>query len=626
MNMTHLRALTLTTALATGLALPAFAQQTFDLDEITFSANRTETELRRAGSAVSILTRAQIEKTGAATVADLLGRIGGVNVASTGPLGNESSVRLRGLHPRFTAVVIDGVLVNDPSSSSGAVDFGALLTSDIERVEVLRGAQSALYGGSAVAGVISITTTRATEDGLRQTAEVLAGSYDTFQARYGLTYRQGALDYSLNLSHSSATGFSSSAGQPEPDGHSIQRLSFGMGYQADDTLRLGASAFLQRAWAQYDDWPVDGAFDQDRTEIGGRLFAEYSTDTSKHLLELTGYTIARENRDSLPGRFEGSRLGIAYRGETTLSDRFALQYGADITQERAFGRTIPAGSSSTTSGAFAQVLWAPNDLLDVSVSGRVDHNSSFGTFPTGRLALSYRLTDTLTFSGSAGNAFRAPSVEQLFGSSGGSFPYQGNPSLTPESATSIDLGLDLALPNDTKAGVRIFQISTENLIVNTYCPYDPATFSCVAGTFNSVQNVAGLSTSTGAELSFSLPVNDRISLSGAYTYTNALQASGARVSRVPMHQLNAQLDASLSDRLTGTLSVQHVANRLDFRTDYSTGPVSDYTVVNLGARYKLTDSADAIFRVNNLFDAQYESVAGYGTSGRAVYVGLAARF
>jgi vitamin B12 transporter len=618
--------LSLSTALATGLGLPAIAQQAFDLDAVTFTANRSETALGRAGAAVSVLTRADIEASGATSVSDLIARLPGVSASATGPVGNLTSVRLRGLQPRFTAVLVDGVLVNDPSSSSGEVDFGAFLTADVDRIEVLRGAQSALYGGSAVAGVISITTTRAQQDGLRQRAEVMAGSYGTIKGSYGLTWRNGPVDGSFTLSHSSATGFSSSAGQPEPDGHSIQRISFGLNYQATDALRLGLSVFGQRAWTQYDNWPVDGAYDQDRNELGARAYAELALGRSTHLLELTGYHIARENRDSQPGRFEGTRLGMAYRGETMFSDAFTLQYGADIAQERAFGRTIPAGSFSTTTGAFVQALWAPTDRIDISASGRVDYNSTFGTFPTGRLAVSYRATDAITLNASAGTAFRAPSVEQRFGSSGGSFPFRGDPTLTPERATSFDVGADFALPRDGVFGVRLFQTSTDNLIVSTFCPYDAATFSCVAGTFNSVANVPGVSTSAGAELSLRLPINDRFALGGSYTYTNALQASGARVSRVPMHLATVTLDAKLSDRLNAGLTVKHVANRVDFRTDYTTGPVPDYTTLNLTARYSLTESADLVLRIDNLTDTQYQEVAGYGSTGRAFYVGLAARF
>jgi len=620
------RLLFLSTALGASLALPLSAQQVFDLDEITFTANRKQTELKRTGATVSVITRMDIEASGATTVSDLIARLPGVTVSATGPVGTQTSVRIRGLHPRFTAVLIDGVLVNDPSLSDGAVDFGAFLTSDIERIEVLRGAQSALYGGSAVAGVISITTVTAQEDGLRQRAEILGGSYGTLKASYGATWRDGPVDGSFTLSHSSATGFSASDGQPEPDGHSIQRLSFGLNYQSGEALRFGLSVFSQRAWSEYDDWPVDGAFDQDRNELGARAYAKLSMGRSTHLFELTGLHIARENRDSLPGRFEGTRFGLAYRGETEFSPAFTLQYGADLSQETAFGRTIPAGTSSTVTGAYLQALWAPTAQLDISASARVDSNSTFGTFPTGRLAVSYRPTDRLTLTASLGTAFRAPSIEQRFGVSGGSFPFLGDPTLTPETATSFDLGADFALPRDGLLGLRLFHTSTDNLIASTWCPYDFVTNACVAGTFNSVANIPGVSTSTGAEVSLRMPLSDRITIGGSYTYTNALQASGARVNRVPLHEASLTLDASLTDRLSGGLNVKHVANRIDFRTDYSTGPMPDYTVVGLTARYALTDKADAILRIDNLLDTHFQEAAGFGSTGRAFYVGLAARF
>ncbi|MBR3371669.1 MAG: TonB-dependent receptor [Rhodobacteraceae bacterium] len=615
-----------TTALIGSIGLPAPAQQIINLEEITFSANLTPTELGRSGSSVSVLTRQQIDRTGATSVSELLAGLAGVSITQTGPVGTTTDVRIRGIEPRFVSVYVDGVLINDPGSSTGAVDFGALQLGDVSRIEVLRGAQSALYGGSAAAGVVNITTLRPETDGTQQTATLLAGSFGTVVGQYSLRQRHGALDYALSLSHSRADGFSAADGQPEPDGHKQTRLSFSARYQVDNNWSAGASFFLQDSFVEFDDWLADAPHEQDRKEYGGRVFVEYATDRSRQTLEYTHYSVERELRDSLPGSFTGRRDRLAWNGQTDMTDTLRLLYGVDVQRETALGRTVPAGAKATSYGIFAQSEWAATSDLDIVLSGRMDRNSNYGSIPTLRVATSYRLGDALTLRASLGSGFRAPSVEQRFGMTGGAFPFMGNPGLDVERSQNYEIGADLSFANGGALSLTLFQIDTKNLIDDVYCVYDPVAMACAAGSFNSVVNAPGKARSRGVEFSFEQPVSDTLTLSANYTYTDAFLANQRRRSRVPRHDLQLGLDAMLSDRLQGRVSVRHVADRLDFLPNYTTGPLPDYTVANLSLRYQMTDRVDLIGKIDNLFNTQYQHVAGYGTSDRAFYLGFASRF
>ena len=623
------RALMSTLAAALLGAAPAAAQQPFALDEIVFSANPFPAPAGRTGTAITVIDREQIEAAGDTRLADTLARLPGVSVTGFGPTGTTAFLRIRGVPQRFVSVYVDGVPVGDPANPGGDVDFGALTAADIERVELLPGAQSAIYGSGAAAGVVWITTRRPEAEGTEQRFRVTAGSFRTFGATYELARRTERMESALTLSALRSRGFSAASAGTEPDGVRLGRASVSTRYRATDAVTFGVSAFAQRSAGDYDDFNADADNRQTRREIGGRLFAEIGTGAADHVIEFTGYRLARRDETGATGaidRFSGSRLGLGYSGTMQVAPSLTLAWGADATRERAVSPSVPDGVSSTVVGAFGQALWAPTDRLDVSATARVDRNSDYGTHTTGRLAMAHRTTEALTLRASLGNGFRAPSISQRFGASGGAFPFRGDPDLRPERSRSLDLGADLELAGGVRIGLTGFLLDTSNLIVDTFCPFDPDTFSCVAGTFNSVQNVPGRSRSRGVELAFAAPLGERVTISGNYTWTDARDAGDARLLRVPRHDASLQLDAAVTDRIAATLAVQHVAGRRDFRTDFTQGPIPDYTVVHASARYALTDRAELSLRVENLFDRRYERIAGYAASGRAVHVGLGARF
>ncbi|MBY0396521.1 MAG: TonB-dependent receptor plug domain-containing protein, partial [Thermoleophilia bacterium] len=208
---------------ATFFPLGAFAQS-FDLGTILVTPNRTGTELGRTGVSVSVLGAGDIGAAGDVTVATALSRLPGLGLTTEGPLGSTATLRIRGADGRYLAVYIDGIRVSDPSATETRFDFGSLLAADVGRIEVLRGSQSALYGGSAVGGVISIFTRRATEEGTRQTLAAEAGSYGTAALDYGLTQKSGPLELTFGLTQRRTDGFSAADGGTEPDGGNATRL------------------------------------------------------------------------------------------------------------------------------------------------------------------------------------------------------------------------------------------------------------------------------------------------------------------------------------------------------------------------------------------------------------------
>lgn len=631
-------------ALAALPLAPATAQEVFQLDEITVFANLAPTALDSVGSSVTVISADDLQAAGDMQVSDYLNRLPGVSAARQGPFGTATNLRIRGADRRYIAVYVDGVRVDDPSLVQTGTDFGTLMTPDVGRIEVLRGSQSALYGGSAVGGAINITTRAAEEDGITHSYGLEGGSYGTFSGRYGFTQRSERGVLSFNLSHERSEGFSASAEgpgnpDPEPDGLRNTRLSFSARHRVSDTVTLGASAFVQDSRIEYDGIICDlsssscddfldpnlqyivGDLDnfENRRQFGGRVFAEIESGKTVHEFELSGNRIARRPNevtlddfgvptgDRQKSSFLGTRLGLGYQGTTEFSPEFTLVYGADYTEERAEYDALPQGSERTRiAGAFAQALWAPSADLDLSASARVENYSSFGTSVTGRAAMAWRPAEGTTVRASASTGFRPPSIDERFGDYGF---FVGNPDLEPERSRSVELGVEQNFANGAMIGATAFHLGTDNLVQST-------------GT--SLANLPGRSRTRGIEFEGRMPLSAMFTLQGSYTYIDARAPGGGRLAGVPRHDATVSLDAAFTEQLSGSFGLQHVADRPD--EGFPAQSMPDYTLANMNLRYGLNDTTDLTLRVDNIFNTQYQQVAGYGTSGRAAYIGISGRF
>lgn len=615
-------------ALTAGAARAQEAEEAIDLGTITLSALRDAAEALRTGVSVTVVGREDLAQSGATRLADHLARLPGVSVVTQGGFGATTQMRIRGFDGRHIAVFVDGIRIDDPSGVQVSTDFGALMTADIARIEVLRGTQSALWGGSAVAGVISITTLDGAEEGLHQRAEIAGGSYGSVRLSYGLTQKDERLELALNASHFRTDGFSSFDGGTEADGAEASRLSLAARYRVGDALTLGGAAFLQRSRNDFDgyiDTDADGytdtftdmANDQTRHETGARLFAEIDSGAVQHELGLSFFRSKRElNDESGLSHFTGERLSFDAKGRAELSPVLTLLYGADWSRERAKTTAQPGGSGDTDiAGIWGQAVWSPRDDLDLIAALRHDEHSAFGGFGSGRLSVAWRATDDLVLRGAVARGFRAPSLDELYGDYP-AFWFTGNPDLQPETSLSWELGADYAAGEGLTLSATAFRIEVEDRIAA-----DPATFWSTLG------NLEGTSVSKGLELSAGAALSERIGLVVAYTYTDARDPNGARMIRVPRHSLSLTLAAELSDRLSAQASLQHLGGRLDNDVNtFSPLALPDVTLLGLGLDYALSESVTASLRVENLADRDWQSSHGYGAPGRSVWLGLGARF
>jgi vitamin B12 transporter len=608
--------------LAAIAATPAVAQAqdtgVYYLDEITVYANTSEIELSRSGSTVEVATQEDIQNSGALTVYDFLNTLPGISVTANGGIGTTTSLRVRGSSGRYLGVYVDGIDVNDPSAPQIAFDFGSLMADDVSRIEVLKGSQSARYGSEAIAGVINITTNRATEPGTFHTVGAEYGSNNTSRVSYNLSQRGDRGGAAITFSHVKTDGFSAADendGNTEADGHETKRLSFAGDYQLTNALTAGLTGFWQDSETDYDEFgPSDGVTPDEVSEAqsrGLRAYVEIDGDTIDHEISVSRYEIERlstgTNRDfysglTVPFRFpyNGARTTVNYAGTAIISEALSLGFGADYSDEEFDDEVDQA--SHIVRGLYAEANWTPNDQLDVALTVRHDDHSVFGGETTGRVAAAYNWRPDVILRFAAGTGFRTPSLYELFS------PLYGNRALQPETSKNIEFGIEKRFRSNDFVRATLFETSITDLI----------DFNFGAGGY--VQS-PGTSRVKGVELSGAVQLSSRISLSVNATYTDGTVASGARLNRVPETDITLNLDADVTDKLRLGLSAQHISNMLD-----GGSRLPDYTVANLTASYQLTDPAKVYVRVDNLLDEEYQTVRGYGTSDRALFLGVRASF
>ena len=598
-------------------ALPASAQEAFDLGEIAVFANKsgTETALERSGATVEVVTRKDLDEAGETTVAEYLARLPGLTFSANGAaMGSSADLRVRGLDGKYVKVMIDGIDVTDPSGPQVQYNWGGLTTTGISRIEVLKGSSSSVYGSSAIGGVVNITTLQRPDDaGTRTTLSAEGGSFGTFRGEAAIAHTGARGGLSFSLGRVQTDGFSATAGaaNTEPDGYEATQLNLSGDIQATDALRLGFSAYALDSKGDFDEFGGDGLppYDEfNEAEARGlRGFAEVRTGAVLHSLSASYFSNDRDSHSNgFITAFDGERRKLDYTGVWSGPGGMTLTFGADW-QRESFASGLDSGEEDSR-GAFTELLYAPTGDLDLAASLRYDDYNSFGGNLSGRLAAAWRVSDATTLRAVAATGFRAPSLYEL------NSTLYGNAGLQPEESVSFELGAEHAFGGGSFVKATAFHTEIDSLIQFVTLSFVP--FS------GQYRQVPGKSTSRGVELSGAWAIDDRFALFANYTYTDATDATGARLLRVPAHDLVVGLDAEFATGWTGSLSVQHVADRPD---EFGVA-MPDFTLVNASVSYDITDTTSAYLRVENLLDEDYQTAAGFNAAGRAVYAGLRATF
>ena len=628
-------------------SLPSQAQQA--IPDTVVTATRIPTAAERVPAAVTVITREDIEERGYQTLAEALRAVPGLRLVQAGGIGQQGSAFLRGSNSRHVLVLLDGVPVNDPSEPNGAFNFGNELLGDIERIEVVRGPGSSLYGSGAIGGVINLVTRRAPA-GVRAQAfgDLAAGSQRTVRGTLGLAGTTEAWDYMLAGQSMSSRAYDATPGRFLAD--TGEREGFrGHAGTARLALRPGPGTRIEGLlrWRQnragLDDVPDD---DPNYSGDDRRWYGQLRGETE--LLDgawTTGLRAAvtedRRRYTNLPHAGSSAETNDLFRGQRQVFDwgnRLRLgDLGTAEGVELAFGATHERETSDSSSGSpfFLTVTNASArqtalhagvqarflGRLDLSAGIRQDLSDDYDGFTAWRIGAVLALPEASSrLRASAGTAFKAPSLFQRFGRIGGFF--RGNPDLDPERSFAWEVGgeTDIALfgrQDGATFGATWFQSSFRDLI----------NFNAGFSTLENVERAKA----QGAELSLTLRPLPWLDASAAWTITETRnEDTGQPLPRRPRNVVTFAARIAPTDRIT-------LVPQLLFTGPSPEGPFASYrddgssittmaynksgTVLHLTGSYRVNEAVTAYVEGRNLTNSHFEPANGFVTPGRSFLVG-----
>lgn len=597
---------------------PAYAQEAFDLGEITLFSNQVLTELSRSGTTTEVVTEDEIADAPETSLSDVLATLPGVTATATGGVGAQTTLRIRGLGAGYVPVYLDGIEISDPASTGAGYNWGGLTTGGLSRIEVLKGGQSARFGVNAAGGVVNLSSYRPTKDGFSGQSAVEFGAYGTKSASLGLGFMDERTEVGFSLSKFETDGFSASSSGAEPDGYSATRANLFVKYELTDHARIGAALLSIDSAGEFDEFGGDGTAPFDETNenqtLGARVFGEFDTGAVTHEISASYFDIDRVSYAThwsgsplVATEFDGKRRTLGYKATYQENENTLWTFGLDHMAEET------ASASADVNSAYVETAFAMSETLDLTGSLRYDDHSDLGGQATGRVAAAYRVSDDLVLRAQAATGYKPPSLFQSTTNAANS-----TVTLAPEENTTFELGLEKTYGEVGFVRATAFYNDLENhLVYEGTCstPSDPLNTSYCYAQSNFK--------SKGLELSGGFDLNETWAITGAYTYTDAYRPTG-RAGRVPRHDLHIGINGEFANGFAGGLGVNYIADRFD--RDNGSTPMPDYTTVNAHVSYKVNDSTEAYLRVVNLFDEDYEVVNGFNTSGRALYFGVRASF
>lgn len=618
---------------------PALAQQSvITLDPVVLSGGLTPITESAYGRAYTTLTAEDLRERGNTTVQEALRGIPGLAVTSTGEA--LTKLRIRGSDYGHVLILIDGVEAN--TSNYGDYVFSGMLTEDIERIEVLRGPQSAVYGANAAGGVVSIITRKARTPGLSHGGSAEIGGQGTRAASVFVEAAdtRGGLRLTLATRHTDGVDDSRTPGG-DTEFNNRETLTLNGSYQLGEAVTAGFT--LRRTWQEYGydstswvpvaspaDYVTDAPLTADRDETHGALWLEAEAMGGRMLNRLA-FTAMNQSTDhfnaGVPDYDDASRLrALKYVATWSLDGTDAASAAQKLNLALETRREIYETSFSSD-GRYER----DSRSVAVEYQGRFEGgfslqagirrnlNDDFRDTTSWSIAGAWQVPDRdLTLRAAAGRATVLPDMFQQFGYIPGSFT--GNPDLRPETTLAYEIGADWGFAGDRgRLGATLFTGKVEDLI---------------QGAGPTSVNIEGTSTRKGAELSLDYEVADWLRLGASYAYTDAHDADGVRISRQPRHQFGLRAGADFASGRGQVLAeLRHVADSYDqewFNTAWPDTPamtkLPDFTTVNLAAQYDLTDNLVLTGRVVNLFDRDYSEAWGYYGPRRTAFVGVQARW
>jgi len=572
-------------------------------EEIIVTANRIEQTLSTVLAATTVIDKETIRQSSAQNLAGLLAGVPGMQFSSSGGQGAQTSLFMRGTESDHTLILVDGVQMTTNSGPAGRLEFIPL--DQIERIEIVRGPRSSVYGSEAIGGVINIITQPNIQEDFSGSVKLMAGTENSSDTNIGLQGRVGKTSLSLDASHSQTDGIDNSErGSSDDDGYENDSFSLSLGHQFSEMFNFSSTYSSYDAESDYD----DGVVNTDSQQLSTTLSASFTEQWDSNLIL---EKFKEDNEDAGAYGLTNSATEnnkLSWQNTYTFDASNLVSFGIDHQEQELRYATFGALQTDTSrdnDGVYA-VYIRESGPMDFTLSMRNDDNERFGNHSTGSIAIGRDFSDTVRGWVSYGTAFKAPNLIDLYVDFP-SFFFFSNPNLKPETAESLELSLQ-AQGFGATWQLNVFRNDIDDLITTD------ATFSSLANIQKA--RIDGLeatvsSTVAGWNLDAALTLLDH---ENRNTGADLLRRSGQTFS------LNVGRNFGAFD-LTVNLLAQNEHQDID-PINYGTSTVAGYGVVNLIGGYRFNEAFDLRLRVGNLLDKDYQIVDGFNTQGRTAQLSL----
>ncbi len=614
----------------------------YKLSEVVVTANKYPTPSYEIANSITVIDSQEIADKNYNNVIDLLNDVPGVSITQQGGPGELSSVYIRGGNADYTMVLIDGVEANMTDDPTDTYDFSNLSTDNIQRIEVLRGPQSTLYGSDALSGVINIITKKGQgKPKLDLYSE--GGTYNTYKAGAALNGSYNIFNYSVSISKFHSDGFSAASkkyGNTEKDGSTNYYLTSRFGLDLSKVINFNVFYRYNKSNTALDQH--GGYFGDDPTYL--QHINEYAFKTEADVIPLgqllhskISFSIFRNFRgysfDSTlynpafsRSFYNGKRYHFEFQNNLNISDFYNVVAGFESDRQTAnsiyyynsdnfpYTSILPL-SSITSNGVYLENQVNLQNSMFANVGIRYENNQLFNSKITYRIAPAFLIKQTGTkLKTTFGTAFKAPSLYDLFD------PTYGNKDLKPEESTGWDAGFEQFILNgNISFAVTYFGNNFKNLFAS-----DPN---------NNYKTInIDKAVTSGIEAEFGMRILKNLKLDANYTYTNTKDERqdplyhNKPLLRRPKNKFSLDIYYTPIDKLSSNVQMTYVGKRddLDFLPDYSVVRVNltSYTLINISLNYSLTDYVQIYTRIDNLLNEYYEQVYGYASAQFSIYGGV----
>lgn len=581
--------------------------QTTPENAVVVTATRTARTADQSLASVTVFTREDIERSQSNSLPELLRALPGIGFTSTGGYGKTSALYLRGANPGHVLLLIDGVKAG--SATSGAPAWEFLPIAEIDRIEIVRGPRSSLYGSEAIGGVVQIFTKRG-EGTVKPTAKTMIGSHDTYEFNAGVSGAPDSTWFNVHAGKFSTNGInatrtSSSTFDPDSDGYENVYGSARVGYRWARETEAEVYLLRARGNSEYDSFTGASNETNFRQNTGGarvqsRIVSWWNTSVHAGTSEDKSYNF-RDDGLASTSRFNTKRRVLSWQNDISLDDRQLLTAGFDR-QEELVDSTANLTRSSRENDALFGLYQANVNAHSFQASWRSDDNEQFGRHRTGGIAYGYTLQGGARWFGSYGTAFRAPTFVDLYWPD--PFFSTGNPNLKPEESRSVEVGVS-GKSGTIGWSTSLFRTRIENLIVLTGPTFLP--------------NNVSRATINGAELTGTSTV-------GAWEFAGNVTLLDPRDDETDRYLQRRSRYATRFDadrRFNKTrLGASLIVEGKRYSDPANQMRLNGFALIDLRAEQALTSDWRLAARVENALDEDYQTVSGFNHLGRSVFLTL----